>query len=85
MGFGNQSYTIKDETVIIDESERELIINGENPGGRSLKELEAVRSGKRPADNFISKDFGCSSSSGELQIFQENSSHILVAFSTYGH
>ena len=56
-GKGDQSFTIKNKIDVIYDDERNLILEGKNPQNRSFKELEAVRSGKAPADSYISKRF----------------------------
>lgn len=55
MGFGRQTYTIKSEKDIILEDERQLILKGINNKNRTDKEIQAVKNGKYPADNYISK------------------------------
>ena len=54
-GIGNQKFTIKNNKDIINDSERILILKGENPNKRSDKEIRAVLDNKRPADTYILK------------------------------
>ncbi len=55
IGFGDPNFTIKSSKDIIYNNERSLILQGQNPHGRSDKEIQAVIDGKRPANDFISK------------------------------